>query len=109
MTFASEFANDVETISKTLLELSTSNAGVAAAELKARVVGAINNVQAKYKDFVKYANTIVGSLSQFPSLGRRRLSDKNGKIDKAFDGVKLLEDIAGKSAMVLDVVSLKPS
>ena len=99
MAFASEFVNDIETISKTLLQLSTSNDGVAEAELKVRALEAINNVQTKYKEFLKYARIVIDNLSAFPSFV------DNGAIDKAFDGVKILEDIEGKSAMVLDMVS----
>ena len=104
----------MDVVAKTLLELSTGTAGnsssggadIESAELKARVVATITNIQTKYQTFMKYADTFVNALSGFTTK-TANMYGKNAAFDKVYDAVKYVENIGGKAAeMVQGLVSL---
>lgn len=107
MTFASEFFRNVDIVTNALLELSTSNSddllrrgvGFASAQLKVQALDAIDNIQSKYKEFLKYSNTVVYHLAEVTSADEYTNSDD---FDNAVD---LMGKIGGQTELVLDWVS----
>ena len=108
MTFASEFFENVDNVTTTLLEMSTSklddNTALTSAKRKEEALQAIEYVQSKYKQFLNYSNFVIYTLAAFAS-GTGDEYKTSDAFDKVFAAADAMAEIGGKASPFLDLVS----
>ena len=116
MTFMDGFTEDFDKLSKTVLQLSKSKAGEAdasvatgvgfvEAELKARALEAIENIETRYRRFLANATVIINNLAGgFESLGSDQF-ESNAAFRALFAAVEIMNEVTGKAEMATDLIA----
>ena len=116
MTFMDGFIEDFDILSKTVLQLSKSEVGEAdalvatgvgfvEAELKARALEAIENIETRYRGFLANATVIINNLARgFESLGSNQF-ESNAAFRALFTAVEMMNEVTGKAEMATDLIA----
>ena len=116
MTFMDGFIEDFDILSKTVLQLSKSEVGEAdalvatgvgfvEAELKARALEAIENIDTRYRGFLANATVIINNLARgFESLGSNQF-ESNAAFRALFTAVEMMNEVTGKAEMATDLIA----
>ena len=116
MTFMDGFIEDFDILSKAVLQMSKSKAGEAdtlvdtgigfvEAELKARALEAIENIETRYQGFLANATVIVNNLAGgFESLGSDQF-ESNAAFRALLDAVDIMNELTGKAEMATDLIA----